>query len=365
MKKILILLLSISFAVSIKAQSMLCTYQGGYFIQNGKTWYEYRPQDKDGIWNTYSQYSSDENYFFIRNKSNNISIPKEKNNSIWILKNNKWEVQYQTINVYNYCPVKGAKLFTYKDGFFIKTDNSWQEYIPLKKQNGAFDSFTQDGIDNNFYYIKNNRISLAIPRNTSKDFFWKKDGKWVKLYAAETVYDNSPPTTDSAINTPAGSSSPNSNNQSVADNNSSHVRNKAQYEITVDCLWLKSMDEYWNSPINWEPNARLKLIFGNDGKSFWAEISRIGSNSPDRSHLIGKKADLILFKDDKIVVLMDTDKSKTCHKFIRMIGYNIIQIGITSNEDPDGEISDLCKLSVNDCANILKFLITHIDPINK
>ena len=82
---------------------------------------------------------------------------------------------------------------------------------------------TQDGIDNNFYYIKNNRISLAIPRNTSKDFFWKKDGKWVKLYTAETVYDNSSPTTDSAINTPAGSSSPNSNNQSVADNNFSHV----------------------------------------------------------------------------------------------------------------------------------------------
>lgn len=232
MKKILLLLLSISFTVSIKAQSMLCTYEGGYFIQNGNTWYEYRPHDKDGIWNTYSQYSSDENYFFIRNKSNNISIPKKNNNSIWILRNNKWEVQYRTINVYNYCPVKGAKLFTYKDGFFIKTDNSWQEYTPLKKQNGAFDSFAQNGIDDNFYYIKNNRISLAIPRNTSNDFFWKKDGKWVKLYTAETVYDNSSPTSRSSSN---------SSNQTVADNNSS---NTSQIPMYIDCAYCNGTGKY-------------------------------------------------------------------------------------------------------------------------
>lgn len=232
MKKILLLLLSISFTVSIKAQSMLCTYEGGYFIQNGNTWYEYRPHDKDGIWNTYSQYSSDENYYFIRNKSNNISIPKKNNNSIWILRNNKWEVQYRTINVYNYCPVKGAKLFTYKDGFFIKTDNSWQEYTPLKKQNGAFDSFAQNGIDDNFYYIKNNRISLAIPRNTSNDFFWKKDGKWVKLYTAETVYDNSSPTSRSSSN---------SSNQTVADNNSS---NTSQIPMYIDCAYCNGTGKY-------------------------------------------------------------------------------------------------------------------------
>ena len=132
MKKLLILLLNILFTVSINAQSMLCTYQGGYFIRNGNTWYEYRPKDKDGIWNTYSQYSSDKEYIYIRNKSKDISIPKRNNNSIWIYRNNKWEVLYRTINVYNYCPVKGAKLFAYKDGFFIKTNNTWQEYNPLK-----------------------------------------------------------------------------------------------------------------------------------------------------------------------------------------------------------------------------------------
>lgn len=66
----------LAFASSSMAQTGLFTYNGGYFIKNGETWYEYRPGDKAGVWAEYTQYGEGENYYNIENHLNVVSVPK-------------------------------------------------------------------------------------------------------------------------------------------------------------------------------------------------------------------------------------------------------------------------------------------------
>lgn len=93
-KSVFVLLLAFVSLTIATAQSMLCTYKGGYFIRNGNNWYEYRPHDKDGVWAKYTQSGGDDNFYFIKNSQVTLSIPKEVQNEIYIFKNNKWEVIY-------------------------------------------------------------------------------------------------------------------------------------------------------------------------------------------------------------------------------------------------------------------------------
>lgn len=228
-KRILLLVLALASVVIANAQSMLCTYKGGYFIRNDNTWYEYRPQDKDAVWNTYTQYSSDNNYYYIKNSSCSLSIPKSTANNIWMKKGNgEWKVQYTTVNVYNYCPVRSTKIFAYQNGFFTKNGNNWQEYDPKQKTNGALDNFTQYKVDDNFYYIRNARITLAIPRSASNNFHFLKNGSWVTLYHPSALYDAQSPNAQSGNNHVASNNSSSSGNgQSFQSNNSSQSKNSS------------------------------------------------------------------------------------------------------------------------------------------
>lgn len=179
---------------SASVKSMLCTYKGGYFIRNGNNWHEYRPQERDGVWNSYTQYSEDNNYYYIKNQYCYLSIPKEKTYDIWMSKNGKdYEKTYTCINIYNYCPVLSNNIFAYPNGFFVKNGDKWQEYDPHQKTTGALDSFTQYNIDKDFYYIKNTRIHLAIPRTTTGKFHFWKNEKWVVLYDISALYDAQSP----------------------------------------------------------------------------------------------------------------------------------------------------------------------------
>ena len=56
-KKILLtLVLAVSGMVSLMAQTTaLVTYNGGYFVKDGKEWTEYRPADKLEPWNEQQQ----------------------------------------------------------------------------------------------------------------------------------------------------------------------------------------------------------------------------------------------------------------------------------------------------------------------
>ena len=173
-------------------QSMICIYEGGYFIRNGKKWYEYRPKDKPyAVWAEYSQYNEEDYFYNIKNTSNTVSIPKNSSNKVYIYKNTKWEVIYNTTQVFNICPQRGNKLFCHTRGFFFKNGNSWTEYLPDRNATSAWATYTQTSSDSNFYYIKNANDEVAIPRKPVNKFFVRKtsEDKWKEVYTTTQIFD--------------------------------------------------------------------------------------------------------------------------------------------------------------------------------
>ena len=234
-KGVLLLLFAFASFTIAYAQSMLCTYKGGYFIRSGNTWYEYRPQDKNGVWATYTQYSTDDNYYYVKNNNCKVSIPNSTNNSIWIKKGNSdWTALYTTINIYKYCPERSSQLFTYRNGFFVKNGNRWKQYIPNKRSNAVWNTYTQYDSNENYYYIKNSSDYLAIPRKSNNNFYLRKNGKWETLYTTLALYDALSPNAKSGNNYVASSSSSgtgsdNSNQNNYANNNSNSTRRNVAY----------------------------------------------------------------------------------------------------------------------------------------
>jgi hypothetical protein len=245
MKKIITTILMTVVAVHFAlGQSLLCTYKGGYFIRDGNKWYEYRPKDKDGIWNEYTQNSSDANYYYIENSSVKLSIPKEdKIKKIWIYKNNNWEVIYSVIRIYDYCPVKSNNIFAYNNGFFIKSGSKWQEYDPNQKKTGALDNFEQYKEDDNYYYIKNNRIDLAIPRKGDSSFYMDRNG-WVKLYAVSALYDRQSPNAQSGYNSSSENVKQSNKNALSKNTNRSNNGNQQQKKEAASPDYLDVLHKY-------------------------------------------------------------------------------------------------------------------------
>lgn len=80
----------------------LYCYDGGYFVRNGSTWREYRPEDKQTVWSTYSLYKSDDNFFYIESSVDKVAIPKSKDlsGSIFVYRNDDWEAIYTVSDIY-------------------------------------------------------------------------------------------------------------------------------------------------------------------------------------------------------------------------------------------------------------------------
>ena len=74
--------------------------QGGYFVRDGNTWREYRPDKKTGIWATYTQYKEDDNYFYMRSSVSEVCVPKEGRNDFYLLNDGEWMKCYTTSAIY-------------------------------------------------------------------------------------------------------------------------------------------------------------------------------------------------------------------------------------------------------------------------
>lgn len=177
---------------AVSSNTMICIYDGGYFIRDGNKWYEYRPKQKpNDVWAYYDQYHEENGFFNIKSSACSVSVPKAANNNVFIAKNNKWEVVYYTKQVFNYCPERGNKLFCHTRGFFFKTGDQWREYLPGSKSTGVWASYTETGHDDGFYYIKNNTNEVAVPRKAANKFFVRKtpSDAWSEVYTTTQVFD--------------------------------------------------------------------------------------------------------------------------------------------------------------------------------
>ncbi len=204
-KKILLtLVLAVSGMVSLMAQTTaLVTYNGGYFVKDGKEWTEYRPADKVEPWNEYKQYNEDDKFFYLKSKRCNVSVPKISHDKIYVdrKKNGNWEVVYNTLNVHLLCPEGDALYYTYRnhsmkhyeyDGYFVRDNLNWREYRPRLKS-GVWAEFKQTAEDYRYFTLESTHNIVYIPKTTDDDIVIKdKDNKnWTGGYAIQAVYDRS------------------------------------------------------------------------------------------------------------------------------------------------------------------------------
>lgn len=80
-------------------------------------------------------------------------------------------------------------LVPYVGGYFVKNDDEWTEYRPADKV-GKWSTYKQYKENDTFFYVKNKKCNLAIPK-LGKDMIFidrEKNGKWEQVYTTIDVH---------------------------------------------------------------------------------------------------------------------------------------------------------------------------------
>ena len=166
----------------------LFTYNGGYFIKNGNAWSEYRPEEREEAWATYTHYNEEADFYNIKNNRCSLSVPKRANKLFYIYKNNGWEMIYDTREIYNYFNDASRKIYCYEGGYFVRDGDTWREYRPIKEK-GIWSTYTQYNEDDNYYMVENSLCKVSIPKTANNDFYIMNNNKWEKCYVSTNIYD--------------------------------------------------------------------------------------------------------------------------------------------------------------------------------
>ncbi len=80
-------------------------------------------------------------------------------------------------------------LVPYEGGYFVKNGKEWVEYRPASKT-GLWSKYKQYREDDTFFYLKNKKCRLAIPKLGKDKIFIdrKKNGKWEVVYNTIDVH---------------------------------------------------------------------------------------------------------------------------------------------------------------------------------
>lgn len=84
-------------------------------------------------------------------------------------------------------------LVPYEGGYFVKSGDKWEEYRPADKA-GIWSSYKQYREDDTFFYVKNKKCQLAIPKVKKDKIFIarEKGGKWEIVYNTIDVHHMCP-----------------------------------------------------------------------------------------------------------------------------------------------------------------------------
>ena len=74
-------------------------------------------------------------------------------------------------------------LVSYEGGYFVKNGNDWTEYRPAYRA-GKWSSYEQYKETDEFFYLKNKKCRVAIPKLKKNKIFVdrEKNGKWEIVY---------------------------------------------------------------------------------------------------------------------------------------------------------------------------------------
>ena len=192
-----------SFVTLVAQTTALVTYEGGYFIKDGRKWTEFRPADKVEPWNEYKQYKEDDKFFYIKSKRCNVAVPKIYHDKILVdrKKNGNWEVVYNTLSVHLLCPKGDALYYTYRnhrlehgeyDGYFVRDNFTWREYRPRMKST-VWAEFRQTSEDSRYFTLESSNNIVYIPKSTNDDIVIKdkNNRNWTGGYKIQAIYDRS------------------------------------------------------------------------------------------------------------------------------------------------------------------------------
>ena len=84
-------------------------------------------------------------------------------------------------------------LCTYKNGYYLKNGNTWREYRP-KIKDGVWATYTESKTDINFYYLKNDKGDVCVPKKSTLPFYTYnyKTSKWDVGDTPIDIYYNCP-----------------------------------------------------------------------------------------------------------------------------------------------------------------------------
>ncbi|WP_301423423.1 MULTISPECIES: hypothetical protein [Bacteroides] len=190
-KLVLVIALVVSSLSLWGGETGLFTYEGGFFVKAGTTWKEYRPKDKPGVWATYSQYTEEENYYKISNNNISLAIPKKSNNDFYKRVNGNWEVVYKTRIIYPSFFDSSVGLFCFSTGYYVRDGKKWRLYLS-EKPNAIWASFDQYKEDDKFFYLKNDKDKVCVPKRADLNcFLWDKDkDEWLSNWSITEIYDH-------------------------------------------------------------------------------------------------------------------------------------------------------------------------------
>jgi len=71
-------------------------------MKNGNIWKLYIPEkESNSSYATFNQYDKDEKFYYIKNSSDNLAIPRNSQYNFFWTKNGKWETLYNTLALYD------------------------------------------------------------------------------------------------------------------------------------------------------------------------------------------------------------------------------------------------------------------------
>lgn len=148
MNKVLsVLFLICTLLICANASGQKVNYKGGYFQKSGNKWYEYRPQEKKGIHNSFNQVSEDANWWVLDNGRCQVAIPKNpgKNNILIKMPGGQWQFKYTatTISGYSSGSSKSGTSSNNSSDDLIKIHNTqtgWERIYPIYSEVSKFDN---------------------------------------------------------------------------------------------------------------------------------------------------------------------------------------------------------------------------------
>lgn len=172
--------------------SGIFTYEGGFFTKDSTLWNEYRPQLKEGVWATYTEYKTTDDYHFLRNDSAEVKVPVYGSEAKEIRIKGSGKATYQLMQAFDYYDGRSARLYCIEDGYFLRDGINWFEYHPSKRRM-PWAQYLQYGIDGAVILIRTASDTLAIPKHMAENnytIYVPSGDAYAPFYKVTGVYDS-------------------------------------------------------------------------------------------------------------------------------------------------------------------------------